>query len=251
MPVRSATLTVQFDPTVAGAATGQVTISSNSTTGSTTTVALSGTGAAASHEVDLYWNAPSTSPDPVAGYRVYRATGTGSYSMLNGSLILADNVYRYRCSERHDVQLHDQERRCQRGGERRVQHHLGDCAVIGAVSGSQTTARILRKHPQYARFFVRKSGHLRRQNAHKNARNASFLTLERTISGHLSGQNHASPIIPGATLSKAQWGSFLLISSYPLPPSSCTRLRTALQKLSRFSEAAKGRMLCLAGQSNT
>ncbi len=86
---QTATLTVQFDPTVAGAASGQLTISSNSTTGSTTTVALSGTGAAASHEVDLYWNAPSSSPDPVAGYRVYRATGSGAYSMVNGSLIQA------------------------------------------------------------------------------------------------------------------------------------------------------------------
>ncbi len=86
---QTATLTVQFDPTVAGAASGQVTISSNSSTGSTTTVALSGTGAAVPHEVDLYWDAPSTSPDPVAGYRVYRATGSGGYSMVNGSLILA------------------------------------------------------------------------------------------------------------------------------------------------------------------
>jgi fibronectin type 3 domain-containing protein len=85
---QTATLTVQFDPTVSGAATGQLTISSNSTTGSTTTVALSGTGAAASHEVDLYWNAPSSSPDPVAGYRVYRSTGTGSFSLQNGTLIV-------------------------------------------------------------------------------------------------------------------------------------------------------------------
>src|SRR5258708_3942741 len=41
------TLQVQYLPTVTGAASGQITISSNSSTGSTTVVALSGTSAAA------------------------------------------------------------------------------------------------------------------------------------------------------------------------------------------------------------
>ncbi len=43
-PTQSVTLNVQFDPTTAGAATGQVTIQSNSSTNSTAVVHLSGTG---------------------------------------------------------------------------------------------------------------------------------------------------------------------------------------------------------------
>ena len=43
-PNQTATLTVQFDPTAAGAATGALTLTSNSSTGTTTTVSLSGTG---------------------------------------------------------------------------------------------------------------------------------------------------------------------------------------------------------------
>ena len=87
---QSTTLSVKFAPTKTGAVSGQLTISSNSTTGSSVAVPLSGTGVTttSSHEVDLYWNAPGSSPDPVAGYHVYRATGTGAYSMQSGSLIL-------------------------------------------------------------------------------------------------------------------------------------------------------------------
>ena len=44
---QSMALTVQFNPTTTGALSGQLTISSNSSTGSISTVALSGTGAAA------------------------------------------------------------------------------------------------------------------------------------------------------------------------------------------------------------
>ncbi|HEY5214997.1 MAG TPA: choice-of-anchor D domain-containing protein, partial [Acidobacteriaceae bacterium] len=46
-PNQAVTLQVQFDPATAGAMTGSLTISSNSTTGGTATVALSGTGTAA------------------------------------------------------------------------------------------------------------------------------------------------------------------------------------------------------------
>jgi hypothetical protein len=85
-PNQSVTLTVQFDPTAAGAATGKLTISSNSTTGGTTQVTLSGTGTAVQHSIDLSWNAPSSSADPVAGYNVYRSTnGGGSFAKLNAS----------------------------------------------------------------------------------------------------------------------------------------------------------------------
>jgi hypothetical protein len=84
-PGQSLTVQVQFDPTTAGALSGQLTISSNSTTGGTGVVALSGTGTAVAHEVALSWNAPVSSPDPVAGYNIYRSTGSGSFVLINSS----------------------------------------------------------------------------------------------------------------------------------------------------------------------
>jgi hypothetical protein len=84
-PSQTLTLQLQFDPTTAGALTGQLTISSNSTTGSTAIVSLSGTGTAAAHNVALNWDAPVSSPDPVAGYNIYRATGGGSFVLINSS----------------------------------------------------------------------------------------------------------------------------------------------------------------------
>jgi hypothetical protein len=86
IPNQSVTLTVQFDPTATGAATGQLAIQSNSTTGATVKVSLTGTGTAVAHSIDLNWDAPSSSSDPVAGYNVYRsANGSGSFTKLNGS----------------------------------------------------------------------------------------------------------------------------------------------------------------------
>ena len=85
-PNTSVTLQVQFDPTVAGAATGQLTITSTSATGSTTQVPLTGTGTAVTHSISLNWDAPSGSTDPVAGYNVYRSTdGGASFTKLNTS----------------------------------------------------------------------------------------------------------------------------------------------------------------------
>jgi fibronectin type 3 domain-containing protein len=84
-PTQTLTVTVQFKPTTAGDVTGQLAISSNSTTGSTADVALSGTGTAAAYTVDLSWTAPSDSTVPVMGYNVYRAAGSGSFAMLNPS----------------------------------------------------------------------------------------------------------------------------------------------------------------------
>ena len=82
---QTATLSVQFKPTATGAVTGQLTIVSNSSTGSTATVSLSGTGDP--HEVQLTWNTPSSSGDPISGYRVYRASaGSSSYALLNSTL---------------------------------------------------------------------------------------------------------------------------------------------------------------------
>jgi hypothetical protein len=87
-PNQSVTLNVQFDPTAAGAVTGQLTINSNSSTGATTQIQLTGTGTAVQvqHEIDLNWDAPANSSDPVAGYNIYRSTGSGgSFSKLNAS----------------------------------------------------------------------------------------------------------------------------------------------------------------------
>jgi hypothetical protein len=85
-PGQAITLYVQFDPTAAGVATGQLSISSNSSTGGTAIIGLTGTGQAVSHQVDLSWVAPSSSPDPVAGYEVYRSpSGSSAYLLINSS----------------------------------------------------------------------------------------------------------------------------------------------------------------------
>ena len=57
------TLDVQFDPTVAGSSTGQLTVQSNSSTNSTAMTSLSGTGEP--HQVTLSWQAPANSSVPV------------------------------------------------------------------------------------------------------------------------------------------------------------------------------------------
>jgi hypothetical protein len=83
-PGATATINVQFSPTTAGAATGQLTINSNSSTNGTAVVSLTGTGTA--HKIALTWSAPSSSSDPVTGYKVYRApSGSSSYQVLNSS----------------------------------------------------------------------------------------------------------------------------------------------------------------------
>ena len=84
-PSLAITLDVQFDPAATGAVTGQLTIQSNSSTNGTVVISLSGTGIP--HQVDLSWQAPSSSTDPVAGYNVYRSTGSSSsYQLLNSSV---------------------------------------------------------------------------------------------------------------------------------------------------------------------
>ena len=84
-PTQSVTLQVQFKPTVTGRVTGQLTITSDSSNGGTAVVVLSGTGAAIPHEVDLSWDAPSSSSDPVASYNIYRSTGSGAFQQMNSS----------------------------------------------------------------------------------------------------------------------------------------------------------------------
>ncbi|WP_433971185.1 DUF4082 domain-containing protein [Tunturiibacter lichenicola] len=85
-PNQTMAVQLQFKPTASGSATGQLTISSNSTTGSSAAVALSGTGTATAEQVNLSWIAPSNSTDPVAGYNIYRALGSGAFQLVNSGI---------------------------------------------------------------------------------------------------------------------------------------------------------------------
>jgi hypothetical protein len=85
-PTESLALQLRFLPATVGAKSGQITITSNSTSGSTAVVAMSGTGTGLSHEVDLSWDAPASSPVPVVGYNLYRSAGSGgAFRSINTS----------------------------------------------------------------------------------------------------------------------------------------------------------------------
>ncbi|MFZ0745071.1 MAG: choice-of-anchor D domain-containing protein [Terracidiphilus sp.] len=88
---QAVTLSLQFDPTTTGAATGQLTITSNSSTNGTAVIALSGTGAP--HEVDLNWDAPDSTSDPVAGYNVYRSPDGGTTYQELSSIEASQTTY--------------------------------------------------------------------------------------------------------------------------------------------------------------
>ena len=83
-PGQTATLSVTFAPSAAGAVTGTATVTSNATT-SPATIALSGTGVApVAHSVTLGWNAGTSS---VTGYNVYRASVSGGpYTKVNSTV---------------------------------------------------------------------------------------------------------------------------------------------------------------------
>lgn len=77
-PGQTLSLTIIFDPTQTGSATGKLTITSDSSTNPTLTISLTGTSTP--HKVELNWNAPAAS---VSQYKVYRsAGGTGSFKNL-------------------------------------------------------------------------------------------------------------------------------------------------------------------------
>lgn len=82
-PNQTVTLQLQFDPTSQGQKTGQLTIASNATNQSSIVVALNGSGQAGTHTVSLTWSPPSTSPDPVTGYNVYRSVSGQTFQKLN------------------------------------------------------------------------------------------------------------------------------------------------------------------------
>ena len=90
-------LSVDFAPTISGPATGQLTVISNSSTNGTADIALTGTGVSGTaYEVDLTWDAPLTSLDPVAGYNIYRSpSGSSTYTLMgsvnSSTLAYTDN----------------------------------------------------------------------------------------------------------------------------------------------------------------
>jgi hypothetical protein len=85
-PSQNLTLTIQFNPTVAGTVNGGISIASNAT-GSPALISLSGTGVTpVQHSVALSWNASTSA---VSGYNVYRSTVSGSnYTKINSSLVV-------------------------------------------------------------------------------------------------------------------------------------------------------------------
>ena len=84
-PSQKLTFSVIFAPTVTGAVSGSVTITSNAT-GSPATITLSGSGVVpVPHTVSLSWTASTST---VSGYNVYRSTTSGTgYTKLTGSLV--------------------------------------------------------------------------------------------------------------------------------------------------------------------
>jgi Abnormal spindle-like microcephaly-assoc'd, ASPM-SPD-2-Hydin len=82
---QTAMLTVSFDPTVPGAATGTLTLASNSST-KPSVISLTGTGVAVGYQVNLTWDAPTDSAAAVVGYNIFRAPSGGSmYQQINST----------------------------------------------------------------------------------------------------------------------------------------------------------------------
>jgi fibronectin type 3 domain-containing protein len=84
---------VQFEPVTTGTATGQLTISSNSSANSSTTIALSGTGTISTYAVNLSWDVPTSSTEPIAGYNIYRTMSGSSTYVLISPLINTTTSY--------------------------------------------------------------------------------------------------------------------------------------------------------------
>ncbi len=104
-PGQSVTLDVGYLPTATGAGTGELTVTSNATAGGTMVIALTGTGALA-YQVQIAWDAPTSTADPVEGYNVYRSpTGISAFQLLNSavnvsttftdSTVISGQVYDY------------------------------------------------------------------------------------------------------------------------------------------------------------
>ncbi len=104
-PSQTFTFGVIFDPSVAGAANGSITVTSNAS-GSPGTITLSGTGVqTVAHTVSLTWNEGGSS---ISGFNVYRSTTSGGgYVKVNGSLVPSMSYTDSACSERYHLLLRD------------------------------------------------------------------------------------------------------------------------------------------------
>jgi hypothetical protein len=83
---QTAMVSVAFDPTAVGSATGTLTVKSTASTNPTSTVSLSGTGQSSAYSVLVTWQAPASSSDAVAKYDVYRSPSASSSYQLVGSV---------------------------------------------------------------------------------------------------------------------------------------------------------------------
>lgn len=85
-PTQTAKLYVEFNPTVTGAVTGQLTIASNSSTGAKLVIPITATGEASPYLVDLSWDPVTSTTLPIAGYYVFRATsGSSTFQLMTPS----------------------------------------------------------------------------------------------------------------------------------------------------------------------
>jgi fibronectin type 3 domain-containing protein len=85
---QSAEIYVIFSPTASGTSSGTLTLNSNASI-TQTTESLSGAGVAPQYNVNLSWNASTSS---VAGYNIYRGTSPGSYTKVN-SIVDPNTAY--------------------------------------------------------------------------------------------------------------------------------------------------------------
>jgi hypothetical protein len=81
-PGQSLTINLSFAPSASGAVSGQLAIASNATQDASILIPLSGSGT--QYSVQLSWDAPTSTNDPIAGYHVYRAaSSTGTYQLIS------------------------------------------------------------------------------------------------------------------------------------------------------------------------
>lgn len=83
-PGEVGTLDVEFNPTKAAATKGELTLVSDSASGSKAAISLSGTGVEVPYQVRLGWEEPVDKELPIAGYYILRAiSGNKNYQLLN------------------------------------------------------------------------------------------------------------------------------------------------------------------------
>jgi hypothetical protein len=92
-PGQAVSLSVQFDPTAAGAATGQLTITSNSSTNGTAVISLNGTGTAASSFANVSIGTTPGTAIPATFMGLSHEWGTAQ-TMMGDSTTGVDNIYR-------------------------------------------------------------------------------------------------------------------------------------------------------------